>query len=436
MMLFWYRVFVLKKGNAYYVATYEHNKPSCNYRDEEFDINSSDEACDYILGKGVFARLINPITAVCGFETNDGYEVSFKDFLNFRCMNILGIESSCDETAVSIVADGHNVKANIISSQVSKHAKYGGVVPELAAREHLVNIQFVCQQALQESKLTMREVDGIAVTNNPGLLPALLVGTSFAKGLALRYKVPIVGVNHLVAHLYAGFIPHKDLLQQRETFPIVCLLVSGGHTNLLMIDSFGKCSYIGGTLDDAVGEAYDKVARLLGLGYPGGPIVDSYAKKGDSKAIKLPRPLLNSTKKKDDDNRFNFSFSGLKTAVYYMVKDRELSEREVFDICASFQEAVVEILLAKTFEVCRYYESKTIVLGGGVACNSSLRQNMQQKGRSLGINVILTQREYCTDNAAMIAGLGYYRIKSKKQGSNFDVYSRADMSNLETVEFV
>ena len=353
-------------------------------------------------------------------------------------MNVLGIESSCDETAVSVVVSGHKVLANIISSQVSIHSVYGGVVPELASREHLRNIDEVCRQALNESQHTLKDIDAIAVTTNPGLLPALLVGTSFARGLAVRYKLPLVGVNHLLAHIYAGFISHKNLLEERSTFPLICLLVSGGHTNLLVINQKGKVNYIGGTLDDAVGEAYDKVARLLKLSYPGGPIIDKLADKGDPTRFKLPRPLSMKNVKTKLKNRFNFSFSGIKSAVYYLVKDKELSEQDVSDICASFQEAIVDILLEKTLDACNEFEGNSIILGGGVACNSSLRQRLVKEGEKCGKRVILTPRQYCTDNAVMIAGLGYYELlkKTKRHNDDFTVHNRANINDLEQVTFV
>ena len=223
-------------------------------------------------------------------------------------MLVLGIESSCDETAISLVEDGHNVLSSTISSQIQKHAEYGGVIPELAAREHLTNINEVLKLSLAEAGKELSEVDGIAVTNHPGLLPALLVGTSYANGLSASLYIPVVGVNHLVAHIYGSFIERQDLLKSESS--ITALLVSGGHTQIIILSPDGTCEIVGGTIDDAAGEAFDKAAKILGLPYPGGPIIDRMAKDGDPKKIDFPRPL-----KGKKEHRFNFSFSGLKTSL-------------------------------------------------------------------------------------------------------------------------
>ena len=300
-------------------------------------------------------------------------------------MYILGLESSCDETAASVVKDGHEVMSNAISSQIDKHAAYGGVIPELAAREHLTNLRVVLNQALSDSGLELKDLDGIAVTNHPGLLPALLVGTSFASGLASSLNIPIVGVNHLIAHIYASFIERQDVLNNGDK-SVTALLVSGGHTQIIILNRDGKCEIVGSTIDDAAGEAFDKAAKILGLPYPGGPVIDKMAVGGDVKAIDFPRPL-----KGKKEHRFNFSFSGLKTSLLYKVKDRELSPEELKNTLASYQEAIVDVLCHKTFDAAKKYKSDHIVVCGGVACNSALRKRLQEKAAKNGIEVILTQ---------------------------------------------
>ncbi|NQZ58006.1 MAG: tRNA (adenosine(37)-N6)-threonylcarbamoyltransferase complex transferase subunit TsaD [Lentisphaeraceae bacterium] len=319
-------------------------------------------------------------------------------------MLVLGIESSCDETAIALVRDGHEVLASAISSQIAKHAEYGGVVPELAAREHLANVRQVMDEALEEAGCALEDIDGIAVTNPPGLLPALLVGTSFASGLAASLEIPLIGVNHLIAHIYAAFIERQDLLKTGDK-PVTALLVSGGHTQIIIMHRDGRCEIVGTTIDDAAGEAFDKGGKILGLPYPGGPVIDRLAKGGNVKAIQFPRPL-----KGKKEHRFNFSFSGLKTSLLYKVKGKEVSDDELKDVLASYQEAIVDVLSHKAFDAAKHYGCDTLVVCGGVACNSALRARLTEKGAKSNIEVVLTPPKYCTDNAAMIAGLGYHQL--------------------------
>ncbi|MCM8532452.1 MAG: tRNA (adenosine(37)-N6)-threonylcarbamoyltransferase complex transferase subunit TsaD [Lentisphaeraceae bacterium] len=333
-------------------------------------------------------------------------------------MLVLGIESSCDETAISLVEDGHKVLSSAISSQIQKHAEYGGVIPELAAREHLTNINEVLKLSLAEADKTLSDVDGIAVTNHPGLLPALLVGTSYANGLSASLDIPVVGVNHLVAHIYGSFIERQDLLNSETS--ITALLVSGGHTQIIILSPDGTCEIVGGTIDDAAGEAFDKAAKILGLPYPGGPIIDRMAKDGDPKKIDFPRPL-----KGKKEHRFNFSFSGLKTSLLYKVKDKELTKQEMNDMLASYQEAIVDVLTHKTFDAARKYGSKNIVVCGGVACNSALRQRLDDLAKKNNVEVVLTPPKYCTDNAAMIAALGYHQLKNNPEPAAIEAVPRA-----------
>ena len=332
-------------------------------------------------------------------------------------MNILGIESSCDETAASVVTDGHTVHSNLISSQIAKHAAYGGVIPELAAREHLSNIKMVMDGALKDAEMTLDDIDAIAVTSEPGLLPALLVGTSYARGLAASLGKPVVGVNHLTAHIYGAFIEKQELLEA-QNYPMIALLVSGGHTQIILVKEDGLCEIIGQTIDDAAGEAYDKAAKILGLGYPGGPIIDKLAKKGNKKAIDFPRPLMGAKLK--GEHRYNFSFSGLKTALYYKVRNKEVTDTEMLDLIASYQEAIVDVLCKKALMACQDHGAKNIVVAGGVACNSQLRHDLTDRAQSLGITATFAPPKYCTDNAAMIAALGYHQLK-EQEGNGIDL---------------
>ena len=327
-------------------------------------------------------------------------------------MNVLGIETSCDETAVAVVRDGRAVLANVVASQVTLHAGYGGVVPELAAREHLTAIQPVVDAALAQSGLSLAAMDAVAVTNAPGLVPALLVGCAYAKGVALALGCPVVGVNHFLAHIYGSFYGCPDLLADAAAFPLLALVVSGGHTALVTVSADGHARLVGVTLDDAAGEAYDKVAKILDLGYPGGPLLDRLATTGNPKAYAFPRGLTGTSGKAlAPENRLNFSFSGVKTSLLYAVRDRTLTSSDRADLAASFQQAVVEVLVAKTLRAAAEVGAPTVCVCGGVACNSQLRRDMDTALRKAGRRLVLAEPKYCTDNAAMVAGLGYHTLR-------------------------
>lgn len=327
-------------------------------------------------------------------------------------MNILGIETSCDETAVAVVRDGREILANIVSSQVALHAEYGGVVPELAAREHLRAIGPVTKLALEQSGLSLAEIDAIAATGTPGLIPALLVGTAYGKGLALALHRPYLSICHFIAHIYGSFLESEYSLSDRALYPLLALVVSGGHTALVLISVEGSARLIGRTLDDAAGEAYDKAAKILNLGYPGGPIIDRLSVSGDPRAYAFPRGLTGGGGKPlAEKNRFNFSFSGLKTALLYSVRDRELSESELADVAASYQEAIVDVLVRKTRHAAATFSCPTVCLCGGVACNRRLRRDMQSALGEDGRTLVLAPPVYCTDNAAMVAGLAYHHMR-------------------------
>lgn len=309
-------------------------------------------------------------------------------------MLVLGIETSCDETSAALLK-GNKVLSNIIYSQIPIHRKFGGVVPELASRDHLKKISYVVSTAIEKANITIGDIEGVAVTNKPGLIGALLVGLSFAKSFAYYNSIPFIGIDHLEAHLFSIFLENEEL------YPFLGLTISGGHTSLAYVKNFSEKINLGETYDDAAGEAYDKVAKLLGLEYPGGPSIENLAKKGNPKAINFPRPILNSKNEKD---RYNFSFSGLKSSVinYY----RKNPEAQVADIAASFQAAVHEILICKLFNAASNYRCNNIVLAGGVACNKTLRDKVFEVFDKNKYNILIPSSKYCTDNAAMIAYLG------------------------------
>ena len=310
---------------------------------------------------------------------------------------ILGIETSCDETAAAVVVDGHEVLSSVVSSQVDLHARFGGVVPEIASRAHVELLTPVIARALVEAGIDDDHVDAVAATVGPGLIGALLVGVSAAKTLALVWDVPFVAVNHLEAHLYAALLEDPEL-----ELPVVVLLVSGGHTLLVLMEGHGQYRVLGSTIDDAAGEAFDKVARYLGLGYPGGPAIDAIAMEGDSQAIAFPRAIL--------DDGYDFSFSGLKTSVVNYV--RHHPEVATEDVAASFQEAVVDVLVTKARRAAREHGAKGLCLAGGVAANSQLRERLLDACVSDGLRAFLPSRSMCTDNAAMVAAAGWYRLQS------------------------
>lgn len=328
---------------------------------------------------------------------------------------ILGIETSCDETAAAIVEDGKKIISNVVASQISIHQKYGGVVPEIASRKHMEYIIPVIDKALDESGKKITDLSAIAVTYGPGLIGSLLVGLSVAKAMAYAQNIPFIGINHLEAHIYANLLEHNEIKP-----PFVCLIVSGGHTSLVYIRHFGEYKLLGQTKDDAAGEVFDKIAKVLDLGYPGGPITEKLAKEGEPSSIKFPRPLLN-------DKSYDFSFSGLKTAVIYYIKElkKENKNISVKDILASFQQAVIDVLVEKTIKAALKFKTKQIILAGGVAANSLLRKEIKKKANLLNIKVFYPSIFLCTDNAAMIASVGYYKFKENKKSSlNLDAVSR------------
>ena len=312
---------------------------------------------------------------------------------------LLAIESSCDETSAAVL-DNSIVLSNIISSQLF-HSKHGGVIPELASRAHLLSISAVVRQALETAKIMENNLDAIAVTTEPGLIGSLLVGSNFAKGLALRLGIPIIPVHHIEGHLYSGCLEDSSV-----EFPFVALVVSGGHTSLFLVQSYREYEVLGSTRDDAAGEAFDKVAKLLGLGYPGGPLIDLLAQKGNPSAYTFPRSMLN-------DGTYNFSFSGLKTSVRYFLQKtfpNEVSSEILPDVCASVQQAIIDVLVAKTIRSAIEFKVKTITIAGGVSANSGLRRDMTNAGLKHGIRLIAPRMTFCMDNAAMIGFLAEKKL--------------------------
>lgn len=314
---------------------------------------------------------------------------------------ILAIESSCDETAAAIVKNGREVLSNIISSQIALHTLYGGVVPEIASRKHIEKINQVIEEALMKANTTLDEIDAVAVTYGPGLVGALLVGVAEAKAISYAIKKPLIGVHHIEGHVSANYIENKELEP-----PFLCLIVSGGHTHLVLVKEYGVYEIIGRTHDDAAGEAFDKVARAIGLGYPGGPKIDKLAKEGDKEAIVFPRANINGAP-------YDFSFSGVKSAVLNYMNSCEMKKQEVkkADIAASFQEAVIDVLVSKTILAAKDYKMQRIAIAGGVASNSALRTAMECACKKYSINFYYPSPIYCTDNAAMIGTAAYYEYQ-------------------------
>ena len=327
-------------------------------------------------------------------------------------MLVLGVETSCDDTAAAVLTEGRTVLANLVSSQDAIHGPFGGVVPELASRQHIRHILPILDAALQKAGVELKDLDGIAVTRGPGLVGSLLIGLSVVKGISFRWGIPYVGINHLEAHLLAIF------LEREVPFPYVALLASGGHTLLYLVKNYGHYLYLGGTRDDAAGEAYDKVAKMMGLGYPGGKIIDELARSGNPRAIAFPRSRIKK-------GGYDFSFSGLKTAVWHYLKAHDTGrwEGQKADIAASFQEAVIDMLMAPTFRATRDVGVNRIVLAGGVAANSRLRQRMMEKTKETGGEVFFPSPALCTDNGAMIALCGNYWLE---QGRKDDYRLNAD----------
>lgn len=310
-------------------------------------------------------------------------------------MLILAIETSCDETSAAVVKDGNEVLSNVISSQIEFHKKYGGIVPEVAARKHIEVISLVIKEALDQAKCNIKEIEAVAVTYGPGLVGSLMVGLCAAKAIAWSLNVPLIGVNHLEGHLYANFLPPTPY----PLFPFICLLVSGGHTMLIKVNDHGQYETLGRTRDDAAGEAFDKVARFLGLGYPGGPIIDKLAKEGDPKAVKFTRPMPDG---------YDFSFSGIKTGIVNLkTRDPRLATR---DIVASFQQAVIDVLVDKAVRAARENGCQIVALAGGVSANSLLRKQLTEQCLANHLTAHIPPFEYCTDNAAMIACAAFHKL--------------------------
>ncbi len=318
---------------------------------------------------------------------------------------ILGIESSCDETAAAVVKNGREVLSSVINTQIDIHKKFGGVVPEVASRRHIETIDAVIDEALKNAGVTFDDLSAIAVTYGPGLIGALLVGVSTAKALSFALDKPLVGVHHIKGHIMANFVAHKDLEP-----PFVCLVASGGHSHIVCVKSYTEFEILGQTRDDAAGEAFDKIARVLGLGYPGGPLIDKLAKEGNPDAVNFPRVRM-------DENSLDFSFSGVKTAVinYLHKLDQNGEEYNKADIAASFQNAVTDVLCEHTIEAAKKNNMNTITLAGGVAANSALREKMTTLAKKDQIKVLYPEPVLCTDNAIMIACAGYYEYIDGKR---------------------
>lgn len=333
-------------------------------------------------------------------------------------MIILGIESSCDETSIAVIRDGKEILSNNISSQIEIHKEYGGVVPEIASRQHIKNIATVLEESLDEAKITLDDVDYIAVTYAPGLIGALLVGISFAKGLSYAKNIPIIPVHHIKGHIYANFLEHDIEL------PCISLVVSGGHTNIIYIDENHNFITIGETLDDAVGESCDKVARVLGLGYPGGPIIDKMYYQGNKDYLKITKPKV---------SKYDFSFSGIKTAIINFDNKMKMMNKSYKkeDLAASFLGTVVDILCDKTLAAAREKNVKTIMLAGGVAANSLLRKQLKEMAEIHNIKVVYPSMKLCTDNAAMIAEAAYYKLKTSS--SLEECFANLELNGIATL---
>lgn len=319
-------------------------------------------------------------------------------------MLVLGIESSCDETAAAVISRG-NLLSSVVASQIKDHCKYGGVVPEIASRKHIEAINFVVQEALEDAGVTIKEIEGIAVTRGPGLIGSLLIGLSTAKALAFALNIPLAGVNHLVGHIAASFLSESN-----PEFPFIALIVSGGHTNVYLVKNYHEFTLLGQTRDDAAGEAFDKAAKLLNLGYPGGVVIDKLAKQGDPQAVAFPRPMKDSP---------DFSFSGLKTSLLTMLKKRgrDFEESQLPDVTAGYQEAIVDVLIEKTIQAARDNGIHRIVVCGGVAANGRLREKFAAAAIAANMELFIPPAVLCTDNAAMIAAIGEIMLVSGRSDS-------------------
>ena len=332
-------------------------------------------------------------------------------------IHVLGIETSCDDTCAAIVRNGSEILSNVVSSQNEIHRKYGGVVPEVASRRHIEMIDIVIREALEKAGKSLQEIDAISVTNRPGLIGSLLVGVGAAKAISYAKNIPLIAVNHLEAHLYSNLLENPGIKGD-----FLGLIVSGGHSSLYLVDSGWSISEVGHTVDDAAGEAFDKIARYLGLGYPGGPIIDKLSKDGNEQAIDLPRPMI-------DSGDFNFSFSGLKTALIYKTKKNSelLKESNTPDLVASFQKAAVDVLVHKTISAAKETGVDRVLVSGGVAANSRLREELVKKGEENNIRIYIPSLYLCMDNAAMVGCLGYFKyLRGLIDDLEVDVSSRSD----------
>lgn len=335
-------------------------------------------------------------------------------------MIILGIETSCDDTSSAVLKDGE-ILSNIIASQIDLHAKWGGIVPEIASRKHVELVNPVIREALDTASIDFRDLDAVAVTNRPGLLGALLVGVSAAKSISATLDIPLVGVHHLEGHIYANFLVNPEW-----QFPFICLVVSGGHSDIVLVRNHGDYEILGRTRDDAAGEAFDKSARVLGLGYPGGPVIDALAKEGDPTAIRFPRARL--------DDTLDFSFSGLKTAVIRFFQEKG-GEFRMEDIAASFQAAVIDMLVKTTLSAVERTGVRRIALAGGVAANSGVQRRMREEAESRGIEFSSPPPRLCTDNAAMIACAGYYHLlRGDVDGLDLDTIASQPLDALDALD--
>lgn len=343
-------------------------------------------------------------------------------------MLVLGIESSCDETAAAVVRDGREILSSVISSQIDLHRPYGGVVPELASREHLEKIEPIVKESLEQAKIELKELDAIAVTQGPGLIGSLLVGVNYAKALSFGLDIPIVGVNHIEGHVYSVNFENPSV-----EYPAFALIVSGGHTNLFYLPEEGKYKVIARTRDDAAGEAFDKVAKMLNLGYPGGPIIEKLAKEGNKDKIKFPIAKIS-------DGRPDYSFSGLKTAVARYVREHNIQpvlqsesiSQEIKDLCASFQDTVIRSLLKSVEKLADELNPKTLIVAGGVACNGALKSASEKLGKKLNLPVYFPSKHLSTDNAAMIAAAGTFHLR---QGKKTELTMTADVTmRLQNLE--
>ena len=335
-----------------------------------------------------------------------------------RKIDILGIETSCDDTCASVVRNGEEILSNVVASQHDIHKKYGGVVPEIASRRHVEIIDIIIKEALHRSGSSLDDIAAVSVTNRPGLVGSLLVGVGAAKAICYAKNIPLIAINHLKAHLYSNILVSPEI---KGGF--IGLIVSGGHSSLYAVDRTWNISRIGQTVDDAAGEAFDKIARFLDLGYPGGPVIDRIAKEGDASRISLPRPMIGS-------GDFDFSFSGLKTALIYKVKKKPglVRGQNLKDLAAGFQQAIVDVLVEKTSGACRVYGFNKILISGGVAANSKLREDFTRKAGQEDYDLYIPPVNLCMDNAAMVASLGYHEyISGRFAGFDLDVYSRSEI---------